>query len=55
MNGDHALVEVEGLKVYFPIKSGLVLDRKIGDIRAVDDVTFQIHRGETFGLVGESG
>ena len=49
------LVELENLKVYFPIKSGLVLDRHVGDVRAVDDVTFEIRRGETLGLVGESG
>ena len=49
------LVEVENLKVYFPIKSGLVLDRHVGDIKAVDDVSFTIERGETLGLVGESG
>jgi peptide/nickel transport system ATP-binding protein len=49
------LVDVDRLKVYFAIKSGLVLDRHIGDIRAVDDVSFQIRRGETLGLVGESG
>jgi peptide/nickel transport system ATP-binding protein len=50
-----ALVELEGLKLYFPIKSGIVLDRHVGDIRAVDDVTLTIRRGETLGLVGESG
>jgi peptide/nickel transport system ATP-binding protein len=50
-----ALVEVDRLKVYFAIKSGIVLDRHVGDIRAVDDVSFQIRRGETLGLVGESG
>jgi len=49
------LVEVENLKVYFPIKSGVLLDRHVGDIRAVDDVTFEIRKGETLGLVGESG
>jgi peptide/nickel transport system ATP-binding protein len=54
VNGN-ALVEVENLKVYFPIKSGLVLDRHIGDVRAVDDVSLTIRRGETLGLVGESG
>lgn len=49
------LVRIENLKVYFPIKSGLVFERHIGDVRAVDDVSFSIGRGETLGLVGESG
>ncbi len=49
------LVEVDDLKVWFPIKSGLVLDRHVGDVRAVDGVSFSIRRGETLGLVGESG
>ena len=53
--GQAPLVELEHLKVYFPIKSGLVLDRHVGDIRAVDDVSLTIKRGETVGLVGESG
>ena len=48
------LVDVENLKVYFPIYSGL-LQRRSGDVRAVDDITFDIKRGETLGLVGESG
>src|SRR5436305_3115047 len=54
-NGAGPLVELDGLKVYFPIKSGIVLDRHVGDIRAVDDVSLTIKRGETLGLVGESG
>ena len=49
------LLTIEHLKVYFAIKSGLVLDRHVGDIRAVDDVSLEIRRGETLGLVGESG
>src|SRR2546423_3094576 len=54
-NGAGPLVQIENLKVYFPIKSGLVLDRHVGDIRAVDDISLTIKRGETLGLVGESG
>jgi peptide/nickel transport system ATP-binding protein len=54
-NGGDPLVEIENLKVWFPIKSGVVLDRHVGDVRAVDDVTLTIERGETLGLVGESG
>jgi peptide/nickel transport system ATP-binding protein len=50
-----SLVSLENLKVYFPIKSGILLDRHIGDIKAVDDVSLEIQRGETLGLVGESG
>ncbi len=49
------LVELEDLRVWFPIRSGLVLDRHVGDVRAVDGVTLTIQRGETLGLVGESG
>ncbi len=55
MSGNGALVELEHLKVYFPIKSGIVLDRHVGDVKAVDDVSLTIRRGETLGLVGESG
>jgi peptide/nickel transport system ATP-binding protein len=53
MNGN--LVELKDLKMYFPIKSGIVLDRHVGDIKAVDGVSLEIKRGETLGLVGESG
>ena len=49
------LVEVEDLRVWFPIKSGIVLDRHAGDVKAVDGVSLTIGRGETVGLVGESG
>ncbi|MGH2778679.1 MAG: ABC transporter ATP-binding protein [Actinomycetota bacterium] len=52
---DGQLVAVEDLKVYFPIKSGLVFDRHVGDVKAVDGVSFDIKKGETLGLVGESG
>jgi peptide/nickel transport system ATP-binding protein len=51
----HALVRLENLRVWFPIKSGIVLDRHVGDIKAVDDVSLDVRRGETLGLVGESG
>jgi peptide/nickel transport system ATP-binding protein len=49
------LVELQGVNMWFPIRSGLVLDRHVGDVKAVDDVSFTIERGETLGLVGESG
>jgi oligopeptide transport system ATP-binding protein len=52
--GRTPLVEVAGLKMYFPITAGL-LRRKVGDVKAVDDVSFTIFEGETLGLVGESG
>jgi peptide/nickel transport system ATP-binding protein/oligopeptide transport system ATP-binding protein len=54
MTDDRPLVEVEHLREYFPIHGG-VLHRQIGSVKAVDDVSFSIGRGETLGLVGESG
>ena len=52
---DDALLEVRNLKMYFPVNSGLIFQRKIADIKAVDDISFTIKKGETLGLVGESG
>ena len=49
------LLEVRDLKVWFPITEGLIRERHVGDVRAVDGVTFSLNRGETLGLVGESG
>ncbi len=48
------LVRVDDLKVHFPIRAGF-LNRSVGAIKAVDGLTFDIHRGETLGMVGESG
>ena len=49
------LLRIEELKVYFPIRDGIIRDRHVGDVRAVDDVTLEVAHGETLGLVGESG
>jgi len=52
---DAPLLEIEHLKLHFPIKQGLLFDREVARVHAVDDVTFTLHDGETLGLVGESG
>ncbi len=52
---DDVLVSVQDLQMYFPVRSGIIFQRKIADIKAVDGVSFEIKRGETLGLVGESG
>ena len=53
--GDGVLVEVNDLKMYFPVTAGIIFQRKIADVKAVDGVSFSIRQGETLGLVGESG
>src|SRR5213592_1482715 len=52
--GDN-LVQARDLKMYFPVTSGIIFQRKIADVKAVDGVSFDVRRGETLGLVGESG
>ena len=49
------LLVVQNLKKYFPIKKGILIDRTVDYVRAVDDVSFEIYPGKTLGLVGESG
>jgi len=49
------LMEAEHLRVLFPIKQGIVVDRTVGHVHAVDDVSFTLNEGETLGIVGESG
>ena len=48
------LMQVEGLRKYFPVRDGF-FNRKIGDVKALDGVSFNVHAGETLGIVGESG
>lgn len=55
MTETEPLVRVEGLVKHFPITRGILIRRQVGAVQAVDDVTFSIARGETLGLVGESG
>ncbi len=52
---DGELLRVQNLKMYFPITQGIILQRQVGWVRAVDDISFNVKRGETLGLVGESG
>ena len=52
---DNVLVEVNNLKMHFPVTSGLLFQREVAQVKAVDDISFSIQKGETLGLVGESG
>ncbi len=49
------LLEVKNLKMYFPVTSGMLFQRTVAYVKAVDDLSFTVNRGETLGLVGESG
>ena len=51
----YVLLDVRGLQMHFPVSKGVIFQSRVGDIKAVDGVSFQIMRGETLGLVGESG
>jgi oligopeptide transport system ATP-binding protein len=53
--GADQILRVDALKVHFPVTRGIVIQRQVGSVKAVDGVSFAIRRGETLGLVGESG
>jgi oligopeptide transport system ATP-binding protein len=55
MNEIQPLVAVENLKKHFPVTRGIVIQRQVGAVRAVDGISFEIQQGDTLGLVGESG
>lgn len=55
MQTRETLLEIKDLKVHFPLEKGLLFTKKAGAVRAVDGVSFCVHKGESLGLVGESG
>src|SRR6266511_5564959 len=54
-NGSDPLLSVKDLVMHFPLTQGIIFQRKVGAVQAVDGVSFGVKRGETLGLVGESG
>ena len=55
VGAEEPILVVDHLVKHFPIKAGILIDRQIGAVQAVDDVSFSVNRGDTLGLVGESG
>ncbi len=55
MQDDNVLLEVKNLVKYFPVRKGIIFQKHVADVKAVDDISFHINRGETLGMVGESG
>ena len=55
MGENPVLLEVDNLKKHFPVTKGLIMMKTIGQVKAVDGISFTIKDGETLGLVGESG
>ncbi len=54
-NGATKLIEVRDLEMHFPLRQGIILQKQVGAVRAVDGISFDVYEGETLGLVGESG